>query len=133
MKKTLRNIVGGLGLLAMVSGCTASGRQFSRDMSYTAVGTFIQEGIKKEMGAYERDRVEVNVNQGMSEEGWEGTAVVKRIENKDGTIFFILDANKVGRKIGLDYADIFLDKSKYNKEIQMNGSSSAIIKYIPIE
>ena len=64
MKKSLRNIVGGLGLLAMIGCVTPQGRQFSNQMGYTAVGTFIQEGIKKEMGAYERDRVEVNVNQG---------------------------------------------------------------------
>ena len=39
-------------------------------MGYIAAGTAVQEGIKKEMGAYEKHNVDVNGNQG-SESGTE--------------------------------------------------------------
>ncbi len=36
--------------LNSISGCTSQGRQFSRDMGYNVVGTFLSESVRKEMG-----------------------------------------------------------------------------------
>ena len=57
-----------IGSILFSLSCTPQGQQFVKDMGYIAAGTAVQEAIKKELGAYEKHNVNVNVNQG-SESG----------------------------------------------------------------
>ena len=65
---------------------------------------------------------------------WKGTAVVNRIVNPDGSIIFILDSRKIGRSININYADKFLDETKYDKKWEWYEKKFGfIITYIPKE
>jgi hypothetical protein len=66
MKKTLRNIIGGLGLLALVSGCTGMGAamQTSNDPRTRLIGTIMyhESAHNERMEEAREGRSQVNVN-----------------------------------------------------------------------
>ena len=133
MKRTLVNktltplvLVGSLiGVGGLTSGCADIGRGIIKD---SPIGWYHQ--------AKEEIKVDVrNENQIEGEhryDPWKGTAVVNRIVNPDGSIIFMLDARKIGKKINTNYADKFLDATKYEKTWEWyQGKMGFIITYIP--
>ena len=133
----------GLGLLGLVSagGCAGMNNPtanrnlnaWGQTAAHSFMGSLASEAAYKilnpEQPQYQPQQTEYykERNQGP----WAGTAIANRIVNPDGSIIFMLDANKIGEQIDTNYADKFLDVRRYNKTWERNGISGFIITYIP--
>lgn len=122
MKKTLVKKIAGpivfVSALAMLGGC-APGRGLGDFMSYPFKTT--AESIRYMRGG----------DMGNKGDSWAGTAIVKRDIYPDGTIVFIVDANKVKHNLTWEYTDAFIDATKYNKDVELLSKNIGLIKYIP--
>ena len=91
------------------------------------------------IGWYHRAKEEIkaevrNENQREERDSWKGTAIVKRDIYPDGTVIFVVDANRVGHPLSWDYTDAFIGNiNKYDKEIKLLSTNIGLIKYIPKE
>ena len=124
LKNILRTTLLGGGLLLFGSGCEGLGEAIILD---SPIGTVWRAKEQAKQSVY--DRQEYGTTE--TYDPWQGTAVVNRIQNPDGSIVFILDAEKIGEAIDTDYADRFLDETKYYKTWERNGIFGFIITYIP--
>jgi len=65
---------------------------------------------------------------------WPGTPIRNIITHKDGTVVFILDANKVGRYVPCKEADAYIDTSKYNTpKCGKLSESTFAVRYEPLD
>ena len=124
--KNLRKIVLGATLLTGVglfSGCAGFYDDSSTKSTFNVLPRFLQPGGHRD--AMEREK---------ESKHWEGTAVEKRIVNPDGSIIFFLDSSRIDKSINTDYADQFLDASKYIKTwTWYREKRGFMIRYIPKE
>lgn len=127
MNRTLITVLGltviGTGLL-FGSGCNSF--YHNTRPIWNAFPEFAQPG-----GFRKLNRQTNQIRNKRANDPWAGTAISHKSVNPDGSVVFILDANRIGKEVTGEYTKMFIDETKYKKEVNPLNPSSIAVKYTP--
>ena len=102
--------------LSYISGCSGPGTP-----------AFLEDTFAREV----RELEDEMRNPKKTGDPWAGTAVVNKQVYPDGTVIFLINANKVSHKLTWDYTDSFINSENYNKKVRLIQENMGVVEYTP--
>lgn len=118
MTKNIAKLIAGIGLAGGLCGCT------TEDYNTVIKDTPVDWALSS-------TRYALGGSDNKQNDPWEGTPIVSKQVDPDGTIIFIVDANKVDRVVPYGEIDSFVNTKLYDKRQIKISQNKSMYRFTP--